>query len=85
MTVNRAIVLRYVRAWRFSSDEPLISLSTFASSSTSSHPSRELKQPLRRQRQRQKTIQWFYEQNNSSARASLVLVHFFDVHRTTST
>ena len=25
---------------------------------------------------------WFYEQNNSSARASRLLVHFFDVHCT---
>ena len=28
---------------------------------------------------------WFYEQNNSSARASRFLVHFFDVHCTTTT
>ena len=28
---------------------------------------------------------WFYEQNNSSARASRFLEHFFDVHCTTTT
>ena len=28
---------------------------------------------------------WFQEQNNSSARASSFLVHFFDVHYTTTT
>ena len=28
---------------------------------------------------------WFYEQYNSSARASRYLVHFFDVHRTVTT
>ena len=29
--------------------------------------------------------QLFYEQNNSSARASHCLVHFFDIHCTTTT
>ena len=39
----------------------------------------------RRQQQCQKTIHRFYEQNNCSARVSRFLVHFFDVHCTTTT
>ena len=39
----------------------------------------------RRQQQCQKTIHRFYEQNNCSARVSHFLVHFFDVHCTTTT
>ena len=39
----------------------------------------------RRQQQCQKTIHRFYEQNNCSARLSRFLVHFFDVHCTTTT
>ena len=34
---------------------------------------------------KKKKNNWFYEQNNSSARASRFLVHFFDVHCTTTT
>ena len=37
-----------------------------------------------RRKQRQKK-NWFYEQNNCSARASRFLVHFFDVYCTTTT
>ena len=32
-----------------------------------------------------KKKKWVYEQNNSSARASSFLVHFFDVHCTNTT
>ena len=49
---------------------------------------RELKQLRRRrqpQRRLQKTIGLINDQNNSSARASRFLVHFFDVHCTTTT
>ena len=51
----------------------------------SRHSIRELKQLRRRhQRQLQKNNR-FNDQNNSSARASRYLVHFFDVHCTTTT
>ena len=43
---------------------------------------RELKHLRRRQPPKKS---WFNGQNNSSARASLFLVHFFDVHYTTTT
>ena len=49
---------------------------------TSAHNT-ELKQ-LRR-RQLPKTVNRFNDQNNSSVRASRFLVHFFDVHCTTTT
>ena len=47
---------------------------------------RELKQlGRRRQRRLQKTIGLINDQNNSSARASRFLIHFFDVSCTTTT
>ena len=49
--------------------------------SSSHHIIRDLKQRRRRRQQQQhKKNNWFYEQNNCSARASRLLVHFFDVH-----
>ena len=46
---------------------------------------RELKQLRRRSQQRLQKNNRFNDQNNSSARASPFLVHFFDVHCTTTT
>ena len=46
---------------------------------------RELKQPRRRPQRRLQKNNRFNDQNNSSARASRFLVHFFDVHCTTTT
>ena len=47
---------------------------------------RDLKQrPPRRRQQRRQKSNCFYVQNNCSARASRFLVHFFDVHCTTTT
>ena len=53
--------------------------------SSSHHIIRDLKQRRRRQQQQRQKNDWFYEQNNCSARASRFLVHFFDVHCTTTT
>ena len=49
------------------------------------HIFRDLKERRRRRQQQHKKNNWFYEQNNCSARASCFLVHFFDVHCTTTT
>ena len=49
---------------------------------TTQSVSRELKQLRRRRLQKNNR---FNDQNNSSARASRLLVHFFDVHCTTTT
>ena len=46
---------------------------------------RELKQPRRRPQRRLQGNNRFNDQNNSSARESRFLVHFFDVHCTTTT
>ena len=46
---------------------------------------RELKQLRRRPQRRLQKSNRFNDQNNSSARASRFLVHFFDVHCTTTT
>ena len=46
---------------------------------------RELKQPRRRPQRRLQKNNRFNDQNNSSARTSRFLVHFFDVHCTTTT
>ena len=46
---------------------------------------RELKQLRRRPQRRLQKNNRFNDQNNSSARASRFLVHFFDVHCTTTT
>ena len=56
----------------------------FVKSRRLSYVSTKLKQSQRRRR-RQRKNNWFYEQYNSSARASRLLVHFFDVHRTVTT
>ena len=49
------------------------------------HWHRELKQLRRRRQRRLQKNNRFNDQNNSSARASRFLVHFFDVHYTTTT
>ena len=46
---------------------------------------RELKQPRRRPQRRLQNNNRFNDQNNSSARESRCLVHFFEVHCTTTT
>ena len=46
---------------------------------------RKLKQPRRRPQRRLQKNKSFNDQNNSSARASRFLIHFFDVHCTTTT
>ena len=53
--------------------------------SSSHHIIRDLKQRRRRRQQQRQKNDWFYEQNSCSARASRLLVHFFDVHCTTTT
>ena len=53
--------------------------------SSSHHIIRDLKQRRRRRQQQRQKNDWFYEQNNCSARTSRFLVHFFDVHCTTTT
>ena len=49
------------------------------------YDNRELKQLRRRPQRRIQKDNRFNDQNNSSARASCFLVHFFDVHCTTTT
>ena len=53
--------------------------------SSSHHIIRDLKQRRRRRQQQRQKSDWFYEQNNCSARASRFLVHFFDVYCTNTT
>ena len=49
------------------------------------YDNRELKQLRRRPQRRIQKKNRFNDQNNSSARASRFLVHFFDVHCTSTT